>query len=291
MISKLTNEYLTIEVKSFGAELCSIKSNSDGTEYLWQADKEYWGRSAPVLFPIVGKLVDDKYIYNNNTYNLSQHGFARDMEFQITAAAPHKITGVIESSQATLNKYPFKFQLQIDYELKGRTLSVEYTVRNTGNDMMYFSIGAHPGFNCPINNSEKMEDYYLEFECDENISSYCLEEGGISRNTKPFLNNEKIVKLSPDLFREDAIILKGLKSNKLSMRSKASNKAVTVEFTGFPYLGIWSKPEGAPFLCIEPWYGIADYVDFTGDITVKEGILSLKPSCEFNCQYSIVIEE
>jgi galactose mutarotase-like enzyme len=169
-------------------------------------------------------------------------------------------------------------------------LTVEYTVRNTGDDTMYFSIGAHPGFNCPISSSEKVEDYYLEFECEEDIASNYLENGTIAKNTKPFLNNEKIIELSPELFREDALILKGLKSNKLSMKSKVSNKAVTVEFKNFPYLGIWSKPEGAPFLCIEPWYGIADLEESTGDIRLKEGILSLKPSCEFNCEFHIIIE-
>jgi galactose mutarotase-like enzyme len=291
MIWKLMNKYLTIEVKNLGAELCSIKSNSDGTEYLWQANNDFWGRSAPVLFPIVGKLINNQYIYNKNTYNLTQHGFARDIEFQVTAAVRDKIIFILESNEATLKNYPFKFQLQIDYKLKDNTLAVGYTVRNIGNDRMYFSIGAHPGFNCPIKSSEKMEDYYLEFECDENIPSNYLEKGGVSKNTKPFLNNEKMVKLSSELFREDAIILKGLKSNKISMRSKVTNKAVAVEFQGFPYMGIWSKPEGAPFLCIEPWYGIADYVDFTGDITEKEGVLSLKPFSEFNCQYNIVIEE
>jgi galactose mutarotase-like enzyme len=291
MISKLMNEYLIIEIKSHGAELSSIKSNSDGTEYLWQADTAYWGRSAPVLFPVVGKLANNQYKYDNKTYSLSQHGFARDMEFELVAAAPDKITYVLKSSEATLEKYPFNFELLIGYKLKDNTLSVKYTVRNTGNDKMYFSVGAHPGFNWPIEDLGKTEDYYLEFDQDENIASYAVEEGLKSKNTYPFLKDERIVNLSHELFRQDAIILNDFKSNKLSMRSRTLSKAVTVEFEGFPYLGIWSKPEGAPFLCIEPWYGVADSVDSTGDITNKEGILCLEPSCEFNCQFTIVIEE
>jgi galactose mutarotase-like enzyme len=130
----------------------------------------------------------------------------------------------------------------------------------------------------------------LEFECEENISSSLLEKGLISKNIAPFLNNERVFKLSPELFSRDAFILKSLKSNKVSMKSAVSDKAVTVEFEGFPYLGIWSKPGGAPFLCIEPWHGLADNVDSAGDITAKEGILSLKPNSEFNCVFNIIIE-
>ena len=290
MKSKLMNEYLTIEVKSLGAELTSIISNSDNTEYLWQANKEYWGRSSPVLFPIIGQLGDGLYRYNEKSYNLTQHGFARDMEYQVIDATCENITYITHSNESTLINYPFEFELQIDYKLKHNAVVVEYRVRNTGNDMMYFSIGAHPAFNWPIQSTEKQEDYYLEFECDENISTLSLEKGLISENTLPFLKNERVVELSPEIFRKDAFILKGLKSSKLSMKSKASNKAVVVEFEGFPYLGIWSKPEGAPFLCIEPWYGIADYANAEGDITQKEGILSLEPSCEFYSKFRIVIE-
>lgn len=290
MLSKIKNEHLTVEIKSLGAELSSIKLNSDDTEYLWQANSDFWGRSAPVLFPIVGKADDNHYRYNNNEYTLTQHGFARDTEFEVADSAQDKVTYVLSSNAETLKKYPFDFQLKIGYALEDNKIKIDYTVENKGDSLMYFSIGAHPGFNCPLLGSEKMEDYYLEFECNENASRAFLENGLKSGKTEIFLENEKTVKLSGEFFRKDAIILKDLKSTWLAMKSSTSGKAVTVEFEGFPYMGIWSKPSGAPFVCIEPWFGITDTVGFDGDFTQKEGILCLKPAEDFHCRYSFIIE-
>lgn len=290
MESRLTNEYLTVEVNKSGAELSSIKLNSDNTEYLWQANSHFWGRRAPILFPIVGKLSNDEYTYNDKVYSLTQHGFARDMDFEVYDAASDKVTYLLNSSDVTLKRYPFRFQLFISYTLDDNEVIVEYTVKNVDSDVMYFSIGAHPGFNCPLLAGENMEDYYLEFECNEDISTFFVENGLLAKKSEVFLKDERMVNLSPELFRRDAVILKGLKSNKVSLKSKVSDKAITIDYKGFPYLGIWSMPEGAPFICIEPWYGIADSVDSTGDYKTKEGILCLEPSQEFRCQYSIVIK-
>lgn len=290
MISVIQNSRLKVGIDSKGAELNSMILKKDGTEYLWQADPSIWGRHAPVLFPIVGKVEDDKYKVTGKEFNLSQHGFARDMEFKEIEKSSTNIIYQLSSNDDTLSKYPFPFQLNIVYALEENMLAVLYNVKNTGGQIMYFSIGAHPGFNCPLVSGESMADYFLEFEADEKAFRYYLDNGLISGEKELFLNNERKVALSPELFRRDAIILHNLKSHKVSLKSNKSNKAVTVEFPGFPYLGIWSKPQGAPFVCIEPWYGIADTKGGKGDFTQKEGIQSLQPLEEFKCQYNIILE-
>ncbi|MFL0249303.1 aldose 1-epimerase family protein [Clostridium neuense] len=294
----LQNEFLKIEAVEKGAELISIKTVKDEAEYLWTGKSDIWARHAPILFPIVGKVKNNTYRINDNTYNLSQHGFARDMSFEAIKNTDSTAMFKLSYNEETLSKYPYKFELMVKYELKDNEIEVSYTVRNVDDKEIYFSIGAHPGFNCPViggdteNEDLKFEDYYFEFEKRETTNIIPIDENGLLKESPtPFLYDSNIIHLKRELFKKDAIIFKELSSKKVSLKNIKNSRAVTLEFDGFPYLGLWSKPQGAPFVCIEPWFGHADFEDFNGDFREKDGVMKLLRKQEFNCRYTIKIFE
>jgi len=293
MISKLENDFLEVLADENGGELISIKGKEDNIEYLWKGDPEYWNRHAPILFPIVGKVKDNKYRIGDKEYKLGQHGFARDSKFEVISHNTNKIIFRLSSTEETLKKYPFKFELDIKYCLDLNNLKVTYIVRNTDKGKIYFSIGAHPGFTCPFLEAETMEDYYLEFDEKETAKGEVLhkETGLLTKDSQLELKHESIINLNKDLFKQDAIIFRNLKSTKVSLKNHKNSKKITVGFEGFPYLGVWSKPTGAAFVCIEPWFGHADSVDFNGDFSEKAGIIPLDKDAEFICTYTINIEQ
>lgn len=267
---------MKIESQKEGAELVSIIYN--GEEKLHDG-KNFWNRHSPILFPIVGKLRNNITNINGEIYKMNQHGFARDMEFKIVEYKDSKQSYLLESSQETKLKYPFDFSLYVTYYIDNETLITEYKVINTGEEIMPFGIGGHPAYKLNYANS------YIEFEQDENVIKYQLEDGLISKEENIKLS--KNFYLDQDSFNQDAIILKGLKSSKLFVRNKETKK-IELEFTckEFPYLAFWSK-KNAPFLCIEPWYAVADRKDFNGDFKEKEGNIFLGPKKEFMCSYSV----
>ncbi|WP_193774312.1 aldose 1-epimerase family protein [Vallitalea guaymasensis] len=291
MINVLENDVLKIEVNSLGAELSSIKTKEDGLEYLWQGDPSVWGRKSPILFPIVGKLKDNEYYIENEKYELGQHGFARDMEFQVEQKNKEILEYKLKYNEESLKKYPYKFLLTITYELKGNSLNIGYEVKNLDSSDVYFSIGAHPGFNIPIMEEERLEDYYLEFDKLETVNKYKLNtENSVSLESIPFLENEKVIPMTKDIFNKGAIILLDVESNSLSLKSKKSSREVRVEYAGFPYLGIWGQPDNSPFVCIEPWYGVADFEDTDKQYKTKRGIQKLEVSKEFKANYYVTIK-
>jgi len=290
MISKLENEEIMIEVDSLGAEMKKLILKRDNKDYLWHGDSKYWGRTAPVLFPIVGRLKDDSYIYNNQEYKMTQHGFARDNEFELVDKTDNYLTYALEANSETLKKYPFKFRLEIKYTLNENLINVGYKVFNQDQKKIYFSIGAHPAFYWPLNEDEKKENYYLEFEKKEKTTKYLLEAGILNNQTEPILDNQKILELTPDIFEDDALVFKNLKSEQITLKSSKSERKIRIKFKKFPYLGIWSQSAEAPFICIEPWHGIADSVDSSGKIIEKEGIKDLKAGDHFESKYTITIE-
>lgn len=288
MCVRLENENFKAELSESGAELTSLKSKNTDNEYIWTANSSYWGRHAPILFPIVGKVKDNKYRIADKVYNLSQHGFARDMEFEVEDNASDRAVFKLVWNDETLEKYPYKFELRVIYVLKDSTVDVTYNVKNVDDKDIFFSIGAHPGFNCPVigkqseNDELQFEDYYIEFEKRETTGVVKLNSSNLlSRNTSPFLYASNILNLSEKLFKQGALILKDLDSTSISLKNDKNTTSVTVSFEGFPYVGLWSKPEGAPFVCIEPWFGHADYEDFNGDFREKEDGLKLEVGKEF----------
>jgi len=286
MITKLENKNICAIINSHGAELASLLLKKDETEYLWGANPDIWGRHAPVLFPIVGKVINDQYAIGDRKFELPQHGFARNMNFAQVKVAPDRVTYRLTSNEQTLVKYPYKFQLDIGYVLKISGIIVEYHIQNMDNQPIYFSIGSHPGFNCPLLPDEKFEDYYLEFQHKETAYRYNLENGLLGEK-ELFFQNENILPLSNTLFKNDALIFKNLQSNQITLKSRRSEKTVTVHYEDFPYMGIWSHPDGAPFICIEPWCGIADTKGEVKDFSDKEGIQCLKVGEKFEREYSI----
>lgn len=289
MISKLESEEIKIKVDTQGAQLQQLILKEDDENYLWHGDSKYWGRRAPVLFPIVGRLKDDKYQYKGQEYKMTQHGFARDNEFKLIEQEKNSLTYALEENKETLKKYPFKFRLEIKYTLKKNSLAVTYTVINTDQKKIYFSIGAHPAFYWPLEEDEKKEDYYLEFEKEEYAPKYLLKAGLLNNKKELILDNQKRLKLNSAIFKDDALVFKDLKSEKVTLKSRKSDREVEVEFKNFPYLGIWSQSKAAPFICIEPWQGIADSVDSSGKIKEKEGINKLKIGEKFKCTHTITI--
>ena len=269
MKTVIKNTFLTATINNFGAELCSLKDNLN-KEYIWEGDPEFWGKHSPILFPIVGTLKNNSFDYDGKKYHLSRHGFAREMEFELIEKKENSATFSIQSSEETLKVYPFKFELQIIYTLEKNNLSIAYKVINKGKLQMPFSIGAHPAFALPGN----FENYAIQFEKEEPLQYYLLENDLISNKTKKLEAVEEQIPLTYQLFENDALIFKTLKSKSLTI---IENKKpfLKVSFEDFPSLGIWTKMN-APFLCIEPWFGYSDTGENSGNIFEKEGVQILK---------------
>lgn len=288
----LENDNIKIVTNTFGGELNNLMTKNDDVEFLWNGAEKYWKYHSPILFPIVGKVKDNKYSIDNKIYELPQHGLARTREFEMIKKDDKQITFELKWSNETLNIYPYKFSLKISYELLDNGVKVLYDVTNLDDKDIYFSIGAHPAFMCPIFNNETFEDYCLIFNVNENSSIIELDPntGYLTRNTKKFFDNSNKIELSLDLFKNDALIFKNLNSNLITLKSTKNNKELTMDFTGFPYLAIWTKPTGAPFICIEPWYGHSDFADFKGDFKEKDGIEILTPGESFKASYNLLIK-
>ncbi len=284
----IQNDTLKITSTAKGAELTGILSEANGIEYLWQADPAVWPRHAPVLFPIVGQVENGTYEVDGKRYSLPQHGFARDMEFEVFSESPEAVTYLLKNTEDTLQKYPFRFELHVTYSLDGNTLTTKYDVINTDDKEIFFSIGAHPGFNCPLTKDEKFEDYYLEFDQDETIGKHLLDGGLLSGKTERILENQNKIDVSKDVFKQDALVFKNLKSEKISLKSKTSPHFVSMEFKGFPFYGIWAKPGTDRFVCLEPWNGIASTKGSTPDFKNKEGVLKLEKGKSFSCSFDLI---
>ena len=282
MTTTISNSALTASIKHSGAELFSIKDNQNN-EYIWEGNPDFWGKHSPVLFPIVGTLKNNTYKIKDKEYNLSRHGFARDMEFELIDKTENQAVFSLKSSVETLKKYPFEFELQLIYTINENSLDLEYKVINKGEEKMPFSIGAHPAIALPDN----IEDYAIKFEKEENLKYNLLENDLISSNTKVLETSSGIIPLNYELFKNDALVFKTLESKSLTILKNA-NPYIQVDYKDFPSLGIWTK-ENAPFICIEPWFGYSDTADNSGDLFKKEGILVLDAGQNFRSQFSIKV--
>ncbi|MBC3542037.1 aldose 1-epimerase family protein [Rufibacter sediminis] len=287
----LENDYLRVGVKSLGAELCSLVKKDANREYLWQADPAFWNRHAPVLFPIVGRLPQDQYLHQGKTYTLPQHGFARDQEFALVEEQENRLVYELKATDETRKVYPFAFVLRIIYTLQAQTVEVTWQVRHAGEGEMLFSIGAHPAFNVPLLPGEAFEDYYLEFSQPELLSRYLLQEGTglLNGETEPVLDNMAVLPLRYEHYEKDALVFKSFRSDRVTLKSDQNPHFVQMQFANFPYLGIWTKRVGAPFLCLEPWYGIAGSAGEPVELSEKEGMQSLGSGETFEAAYSITI--
>ncbi|MDE3213525.1 MAG: aldose 1-epimerase family protein, partial [Bacteroidota bacterium] len=270
----LSNPQIEARVSETGAELQSLKSN--GLEYIWQADPVFWGKHAPVLFPIVGELKGGKYLFEGNSYSLTRHGFARERTFYVESQKDSEVVLALHNDQATLEKYPFQFIFRVKFRIEIGKLFCTYSVENTQSQDIYFSVGGHPAFKVPLEDNLLYTDYALFFQNDDSLTRFLLEKGLTNDLTETIELNQKTLPLSPSLFYKDAIVLKMLKSKEIKLFSQKGTHGLHFKFEGFPYFGIWAAKD-APFVCLEPWCGIADNLDHDQQLIHKEGIINLKP--------------
>ncbi len=285
---------LEIITSPIGAELTSIKFNSkemlhQGSSVLDKEGKVYWKRHAPILFPIVGSLKNNITYIDGKKYEMSQHGFARDMVFDIVKISEREHIYVLKYNEDTLKMYPYKFELYISYLIDDNKLIITYKVKNVDVRPIFFGIGGHPAFIIDLKNNK----YKVEFENEENnIKFYQLDAGLISyKNTyinDSLLSNKKCIEIRKDTFSHDAIIMSGLSSRKLRLYENNIEK-LEFDFSGFKYLSLWSK-KNAPFLCIEPWQTTADYTDSNQNFIDKKDNIKLDVGKDFECSYSIIFK-
>ena len=276
-------------ISETGAELKSLAFLPTGQEHIWNGDPAWWSGSAPVLFPVIGGLKGGQYAHEGKTYALPSHGFARGSEFTVIRTGEDSAELALDSSPRTRESYPFDFRLRVSFQLERAGVSVRYDVANTGSGRMYFSIGSHPAFVIPFAGGA-LENYYVLFEQEEELERWFFKDGVIvAGKTADALENSRVLSLTRSCFDQGIMIFKHPRSREFTIANSLNSHAVRVITDGVPYLGVWSKPGGAPFLCIEPWHGIPDMSDTSGNLADKEGILSLEPRGVFATGYRVEI--
>lgn len=282
-IIQIQNKQLTAKICTLGAELISLQT-PDGQETIWQADSAYWNQHAPILFPVIGELKDSTYSLRGRTFNMPLHGFAMQMEFECIQQTNESVTFRITDSPQTRQRYPFLFSLEVMYRLEGNRLMVCFSVE-TLNNSMPFSIGAHPGFNLP----GPLETCFLEFDTAETLDARLLNADSLlSDQSSRILTDERRLMLTKDLFNSGALMLLERKSDVITLGSTTTSNRISVDCTGFPHLGLWSLP-GAPYVCIEPWFGYPDPAKPYGEFDKKPGSIIVGKSSPFHCTHSIEI--
>lgn len=292
MIYSIQNNQLKVSVLEKGAELCSIQSIENGTEYVWQANPDIWGSHAPNLFPVIGCLKENAFIHEGKEFAMPKHGFVRNnTDVKLLEQTHNRLSFILSSNENTRKVYPFEFEFKIHFILDANKLNIVHEITNTGSNEMLFNLGGHPAFNCLLKKGEEYTDYYLEFEQNETLNTWNLAEGGLIKSEgKQVLNNSNIINLHPDIFANDALIFKNLKSSAISLKCKKSDFELKVRFKDFPYLGLWAKPH-APYVCIEPWIGISDSANTNREFSTKELIQKLAPEKSFQAEYSIEVND
>lgn len=287
MITEIISNGAAAQINSNGAELWSLK-DVFGTEYLWQGNPEYWPNRAPVLFPFIGRLKDEKYTINGQEYKMGKHGFARDCEFRLAAQTKNSADFMLTSSAETLKIYPFPFQFIVSYTLEGAALTVGFRVNNTGDSDMLFCIGAHPAFNVPLLEDDSFENYDLEFEQEEDLFTR-LTDADVFFNgeTKQILKNERILPMTHALFDNDAIVPVALHSKSAKLRSRRTGRGVSIHFDGFKTLAFWSKLGNTPFICLEPWIGLGAEANTSTELKDKRDVITLPAQKSFSVSYTI----
>ncbi len=289
----IENDKIRVTVSELGAEILSIYGKTTSFEYLWQGNPEYWKGRATVLFPVCGRLTEGKYTYNGKEYQMVLHGFAKTREFCVVEKTAEKIVLELKSDEKTLEIYPFEFSFRVTYSLSGATVRTAFTVKNSGKEIMRFSVGGHPGFNIPLKDGAAFEDHYLEFKnakrCDKLImSETCYYTG----KKEPFpLDNGKVLELKHSLFNNDAIFLDGM-DDTVTLKCKNGGRSVTVHFNDMTHLVFWHKPHSdAPYVCIEPWHGVPAYDNIVDDFATKAEFMELAEGNVYDTFFDITLSE
>jgi galactose mutarotase-like enzyme len=291
----LSNDIIEIKINDHGAELRSIKNLQTGKHYLWNADPKFWNRSSPVLFPFVGAVKDKVYRHEGVEYPMNQHGFARDMDFELVYKTENEVWFSVTSTDDAYKVYPFHFILEIGYRLVENAVVVMWKVKNTNHSKMYFSIGAHPAFFCPFHEGDKQFDYYLSFGRKDDIvpqklTARIFGQGGCATNKNAeYTLDNGILQITEERFDNDALIIENSQVQRIALLDSEKREYLAVEFDA-PLVGVWSPPKkNAPFVCIEPWYGRCDCEDFSGELKEREWGNVLEANEEFHAEYKIVV--
>ncbi|MDY3917812.1 MAG: aldose 1-epimerase family protein [Candidatus Limivivens sp.] len=281
-MNQMENETLLVEISDHGAELSRIYRKDTGREVLWNADPAFWNRHAPVLFPFVGASNEGVYHYQGREYPMKQHGFARDLEFELVSAGENQVVHRLESSEKTREQYPFDFCLTITHRLEGNRITVGWKVENRTEGILYFTIGAHPAFNVE-------KGSYLVTEGHEELKFIRINEPGTAL---PEVYTLKLpggrLQMPENMFDEGVYIFEDGQLDRVGLAGPDGAPIVTVSCPGFPYVGVWAKP-GSSFVCLEPWYGRTDDTGYTGDLSGKTGVQKLEKDGVFEVSYEIVI--
>lgn len=276
----LISEDYRITVNTLGAELKSFQDPS-GKEFIWNSDPAHWMRSSPLLFPTIGNVRNNKTIINGSQYPMPKHGFCKDMEFDIVSQGINYATFALTSNEETLKYYPYAFELRLTYELHRNSLRMTYQVLNKSKDSMYYHLGAHPGFMCPLEEGETLEDYVLEFEKKENISSILYDTKQLcfsSSKSYVCLKDSSLLPLTSELFDHDAVYLRHTNSHAVSLLHPDTKKGIHLRYPDFSSIAFWTPVGGkSPFLCLEPWNGAAIFDDEDDSFCHKRDIQVLKP--------------
>lgn len=284
----LQNGSITAKVESYGAELRSVVK--DGCEYLWQGDPAYWAGQAPILFPICGRLVEGKYTLDGKIYEMTLHGFAKRTEFAVASHTDTEIVFTLSETEATLAEYPFPFTLTVTYALVGDEIRSSLTVKNTGDGILPFTLGAHPGFRVPLDAGD-FSDWRIRFpggaSPDQLIfSETCFNTG--KKRAFPLFGGDTLP-LRHEMFDNDAIFLSRV-PKRVRLESTRSSRFVEMTYPDFPYLGLWHKPKSdAPYVCIEPWCGLPTFDGEIEDFATKCDMFRILPDTEKTLAYSILI--
>lgn len=281
MIHEISNENLSAKISSFGAELQSLVSKANDREYIWYGKKEVWSGRSPLLFPIIGRLLDDEYTLDGKTYCLEKHGFARRNEFHGEKIAENKARFTFSETSQTLEKYPFRFEMTVTFELDGKSIIVTHEIKNTNEKEMYFSFGAHPAFN-----AEK--DVKIVFDEQETLETIKVDGEGLRTGKKElWIDNSNQLLIDDTTFLDDALIFENVKSTGGCL-FEGDKKLLHFTWGKPSFLGFWAKP-GAPYVCIEPWFGVNDSHEKKDDFRNKDGIEKLPPNDSFLYKWSAEI--
>lgn len=285
----LENDKIRIEIDSHGAELKSLIKKETGAEYMWCADPKYWGRTSPVLFPFVGNVSGKQYRTKGKTYDMGQHGFARDMEFALDTQSGNEIWFVLRSNEETLAKYPYEFVLKLGYRLIDTKVEVLWHVENPSQEELPFAIGGHPAFNCPINEAEKQSDCYLKFDVDGTIVSQTIDGYLVGEATKSYVLEDRRLRIDEHMFDNDALILADQGIHQASLCNASGEAYLTIEMDA-PLFGVWRPADpGAPFVCIEPWYGRSDRIGYEGELRDREYENVIAAGATWEAGYAILV--
>ena len=284
----IQNDKLRATFNNLGAELVSLINIETGKEIMWSGNPDFWSGISPVLFPIIGALKNEQYIFDDQTYELPRHGFARRRIFAVKESSENEVVFELTSDEESLKIYPFQFSLEIKYTLAANKLTVDYLVKNLSQKQMYFSLGAHPGFAIDTENGLNYNDYEIAFSNDDELQIHPLVDNLISNQTQTIDLENKVLPLSYELFSKDALVTTNMRSKELILRNNKNHHKVIFTFSNFPYFGIWAA-KNADFVCLEPWQGIADLENHNQQLTEKFGILRLEKGEDWTANWAVEI--